>query len=103
MQLQEMENTFAVSERKEACIICLQQTVNAYNQDMGITSAFEPKDVYTGLDIEPEISLNKVHDVVFYLQTLKVPIQRNAGDGDVIAGKQIFRQRQLFRLSISLN
>jgi CxxC motif-containing protein (DUF1111 family) len=68
----------------------LQQTVNAYNQDMGITSAFEPKDVYTGLDIEPEISLNKVHDVVFYLQTLKVPIQRNTGDADVIAGKQIF-------------
>jgi CxxC motif-containing protein (DUF1111 family) len=68
----------------------LQQTVNAYNQDMGITSAFEPKDVYSGLDIEPEISLNKVHDVVFYLQTLKVPLQRNANDADMITGKQLF-------------
>lgn len=68
----------------------LQQTVNAYNQDMGITSAFEPKDVYSGLDIEPEISLNKVQDVVFYLRTLKVPVQRNTNDADVIAGKQLF-------------
>ncbi|NCI48824.1 c-type cytochrome [Sediminibacterium roseum] len=68
----------------------LQQTVNAYNQDMGITSSFEPRDVYSGVDIEPEISLNKVQDVVFYLRTLKVPIQRNANDADVIAGKQLF-------------
>jgi CxxC motif-containing protein (DUF1111 family) len=76
--------------KKGAVYNLLQQTVNAYNQDMGITSVFEPKDVYSGFDIEPEISINKVNDVVFYLQTLKTPVQRNKNDADVIAGKQLF-------------
>lgn len=76
--------------KKASVYNLLQQTVNAYNQDMGITSAFEPRDVYSGLDIEPEITLNKVQDVVFYLQTLKTPVQRNANDPAVVAGKQLF-------------
>ena len=68
----------------------LHQTVFAYNQDMGITSTFDPSDVYSLLDIDPEISDVKIRDVVFYLQTLKAPIARNQGNADVIAGKEKF-------------
>jgi CxxC motif-containing protein (DUF1111 family) len=68
----------------------LQQTAGAYNQDIGITSTYEPKDTYTGQEIDPEISSQTVLDVVFYLKTLKAPAQRNQGDAAVIAGKQLF-------------
>ena len=34
--------------KKAAAYNLLHQTVNAYNQDIGITSSFEPKDVYSG-------------------------------------------------------
>ena len=78
--------------KKAAAYILLHQTVNAYNQDMGITSVFEPKDVLSGLEIDPEVSTQTVNDVVFYLQTLKVPIQRNKNDAEVIQGKNIFIQ-----------
>jgi CxxC motif-containing protein (DUF1111 family) len=76
--------------KKASVFNLLQQTANAYNQDIGITSAFEPKDVYSGLDIDPEISTTTVNDVVFYLQTLRVPAQRNQNNADVMAGKQFF-------------
>lgn len=78
--------------KKAAAYNLLHQTVNAYNQDIGITSSFEPKDVYTGLDIDAEVSDNTVHNVVFYLQTLKAPIQRNQNDAAVLLGKNVFIQ-----------
>lgn len=78
--------------KKGATYDLLQQTVTAYNQDIGITSTFEPKDVYSGLNIDPEVSDRTVHDVVFYLKTLKEPIQRTPDDPDVVAGKQLFVQ-----------
>lgn len=68
----------------------LMQTVNAYNQDMGINSLYSPYETHSGLEVDPEISTATVHDVVFYLATLKAPIQRNVEDVNVIAGKQIF-------------
>lgn len=64
--------------KKAGAYNLLHQTVNAYNQDMGITSSYEPRDVYTGVDIEPEIGENTISDVVFYLQTLKAPVQRKS-------------------------
>ncbi len=67
-----------------------QQTVGAYNQDIGITSIFEPFDTYSGLENDPEVSTQTINDVVFYLQTLKAPIQRNQNDPDVQNGEQIF-------------
>jgi CxxC motif-containing protein (DUF1111 family) len=67
-----------------------QQTTNAYNQDIGITSVFEPYDVYSHLEIDPETSLTTINNVVFYLQTLKAPVQRNQADATVMAGKQLF-------------
>ncbi|HRN47272.1 di-heme oxidoredictase family protein [Agriterribacter sp.] len=76
--------------KKAAVYDLLQQTANAYNQDMGINSTYEPYNTYDGLEVDPEISNQTVLDVVFYLQTLKAPIQRNQNDADVIAGKQLF-------------
>ncbi len=76
--------------KKAAIYNLLHQTVFAYNQDMGIASTFDPSDVYSLLDIDPEISDVKIRDVVFYLQTLKAPIPRNQGDADVVAGKEKF-------------
>lgn len=69
----------------------LQQTANAYNQDIGITSLYEPYDTYTNQEIDPEIATQTVLDVVFYLQTLKAPIARNEGNEDVIRGKELFK------------
>ncbi len=69
--------------KKGAAYDLLQQTANAYNQDMGVNSTFEPYDTYSKLEVDPEVSNTTVHDVVFYLKTLKAPIQRNQNDGNV--------------------
>jgi len=76
--------------KKAAVYDLLQQTVNAYNQDMGVNSTYEHYSTYNGLEVDPEISNQTALDVVFYLKTLKAPIQRNQNDADVISGKQIF-------------
>ncbi|MDX2047700.1 MAG: di-heme oxidoredictase family protein, partial [Chitinophagaceae bacterium] len=76
--------------KKAAVYDLLQQTAGAYNQDIGITSSFEPRDTYTGNEIDPEVSNQTVQDVVFYLQTLKAPIQRNTDNAAVQSGKQLF-------------
>lgn len=76
--------------KKGATYDLLQQTANAYNQDMGVNSTFEPYDTYTKLEVDAEVSNTTVHDVVFYLKTLKAPIQRNQNDADVVSGKQTF-------------
>ncbi len=78
--------------KKAAAHNLLHQTVNAYNQDIGITSTFQPKDVYSGLNIDPEVSDVTIHNVVFYLQTLKAPIQRTQNDAEVMQGKNLFVQ-----------
>ena len=78
--------------KKAAVRSLMQQTVNAYNQDIGITSTYEPYDVYSGLETDPEVSIQTINDVVFYLQTLKAPIQRNQAKASVIAGKELFIQ-----------
>ncbi len=78
--------------KKAAAYNLLHQTVNAYNQDMGIASSFNPTDVYSGLDVDPEVTDLTVRNVVFYLQTLKAPIQRNQNDPQVQQGKNLFVQ-----------
>lgn len=78
--------------KKAAAYDLLHQTVTAYNQDMGITSTFEPTDVYSGLTIDPEVSDNTVRDIVAYLETLKAPIQRNKDNDKVKNGESIFTQ-----------
>lgn len=76
--------------KKASAYDLLQQTVTAYNQDIGIASIFDPIDTYSGLAIEPEIRASTIRDVVFYLETLKAPIPRNQDDPQVISGKEIF-------------
>lgn len=77
--------------KKAVSIDLLQQTTTAYNQDIGITSTFEPRDVATGLTIEPEVSDKTIRDVVFYLRTLKPPKRRNPEDQQIIQGEKIFK------------
>ncbi len=78
--------------KKAAAYDLFHQTVNAYNQDMGIVTTYEPYDTYSGSEIDPEVSNQTVIDVVAYLKMLKAPIQRNAGDQNIRAGKNIFMQ-----------
>ncbi|HLO55115.1 MAG TPA: di-heme oxidoredictase family protein [Saprospiraceae bacterium] len=78
--------------KKAAAYNLLHQTVNAYNQDMGITSTFTPHDVYSGFSIDPEISDKTVRDVVFYLQTLKAPIRRDSANPINVQGNNLFSQ-----------
>jgi len=67
----------------------LQQTAQAYNQDIGVTSTFEPFDTFSGLESDPEITNQTVHDVVFYLKTLKVPVPREE-NAEIASGKVLF-------------
>lgn len=76
--------------KKAATYDLLQQTVNAYNQDMGINSTYEHFNTYNGQDADPEVTNQTVQDVVFYLQALKAPIQRTPNDAEVQAGRQLF-------------
>ncbi|MES2376760.1 MAG: di-heme oxidoredictase family protein [Bacteroidota bacterium] len=78
--------------KKASTYNLLHQTILAYNQDMGIASSFDPSDVYTLLDTDPEISDKTIREVVFYLQTLKAPVQREPQHPDVTAGKALFSQ-----------
>ncbi len=76
---------------KKASVYDLQQqTANAYNQDMGICSNFELVDTYSGQIVDPEVSNQTINDLVFYLQTLKAPIQREQNNPDVFIGKRVF-------------
>ena len=80
--------------KKSAVYSLLQQTAGAYNQDMGITSSYEPYDTYGGLELDPEVTNQTVQDVVFYLQTLKAPPVRSQNDPDVVTGGQLFNSLQ---------
>jgi CxxC motif-containing protein (DUF1111 family) len=77
--------------KKAGALTLMHQTVNAYIQDMGITSDFHMQDLVSAQGttdnvIDPEVSASTVHQVVAYLQTLKAPIQRNKNDTAIIEG-----------------
>ncbi|HEY1032100.1 MAG TPA: di-heme oxidoredictase family protein [Flavipsychrobacter sp.] len=78
--------------KKGAAYNLLQQTAAAYNQDMGITSTYEPYDTYSNEEIDPEVSNQTIQDVVFYLRTLKAPIPRTPDNANVLTGKNLFAQ-----------
>ena len=80
--------------KKASAVDLVQQTVGAYNQDMGITSTFEPIDPYSQLSTDPEVSDQTIRDVVFYLRTLKAPIPRDDLSNEVIRGKTLFSEIQ---------
>jgi len=76
--------------KKASAYNLLQQTAQAYNEDIGICSSYELYDTHSGLEVDPEIDNQTVQDVVLYLKTLKAPAPRNTSDDDVIAGKAVF-------------
>lgn len=76
--------------KKAITLDLLHQTATAYQEDIGVTSTFELTDVYSGLTTDPEVSDQTVRDVVFYLRTLKAPIQRTPDDPVVLEGKAVF-------------
>lgn len=75
--------------KKASTYDLLQQTSQAYNQDIGITSTYEVMDTYSGVQVDPEISNQTIQDVVFYLRTLKAPVPRQQ-DEIILNGKQLF-------------
>lgn len=85
--------------RKASTYNLHQQTVQALNQDMGITTTFMPQNPMNYLEglqtfpiSEPELSDAKLNSMVFYMQALQTPIARNSQDAAVQRGKQIFVQ-----------
>lgn len=76
--------------KKAAAYDLHQQTAQAYNEDMGISSSYEVVDTHSRLPVTPEISDQTIHDVVFYLKTLKAPVAREINDNNVLQGKSLF-------------
>jgi CxxC motif-containing protein (DUF1111 family) len=86
--------------KKAGAVNLLQQTVAAYQQDIGITSDLLPEDLFnpraggraSDAVADPEVSSSTVANVVFYLKTLRAPSRREADHPDVIAGEVIFEE-----------
>lgn len=86
--------------RKATAINLLQQTVGAYLNDIGVTSEFEPIELFNpvlgnhvGDNVaDPEVSTETINNAVFYLQTLRVPSRRNENDANVLAGERVFAE-----------
>ena len=76
--------------KKAAAYDLFHQTVNAYSQDIGIASTYEPYDTYNGHEVDPEVSNQTVIDVVAYLKMLKAPVPRDPDRPDIANGKQLF-------------
>lgn len=83
--------------RKAGIAFLLQQVVNAYQQDIGITTDYLPvENAHTQASSpvrdeapDPELAAAIVNDAVFYLQTLSPPGQKD-NSSDAAAGKQLF-------------
>jgi CxxC motif-containing protein (DUF1111 family) len=86
--------------RKATSIDLLHQTVGAYKNDMGISTDFDPVDLFNpilGNQVgdnapDPELSAEVVQNVVIYLQTLRAPLRRNENDPQVQEGDRLFSQ-----------
>jgi CxxC motif-containing protein (DUF1111 family) len=78
-----------------------QQTLGAFNGDMGITSSLfshdhltEPESALIGTipsGGEPELSDVQAAKITLYMQALAVPARRNVNDADVKKGQTIFK------------
>lgn len=76
--------------KKASAVDLVHQTVNAYNQDIGVMSTYNSHDPLSGEYNDPEVTDNTILDVVFYLRTLKAPIAREEDQQEIIAGKGLF-------------
>lgn len=71
----------------------MEQTVGAFNQDMGIVTSYMPIEPYDGERGDPEASNQTVKDITFYLKTLKAPErQPTQNDIDVLLGEELFAE-----------
>lgn len=85
---------------KAAAISLLHQTVQAYHQDMGITSDFAMHDPInyqvgdsTGDRVpDPELPSSTLTAVTHYLRALRPPQRRNLDNPEVARGEAIFAQ-----------
>ena len=96
--------------KKASAISLLHQTVSAYHEDMGITSAVLPIDPVNRQvggfasdgAADPEVTSSAVEAVVFYLRTLKAPPRRVDGSADAQAGEALFSQIGCARCHITV-
>lgn len=85
--------------KKARAITLRHQTVNAYSEDMGLTTDDLLDDlVVPGIAggsgdavADPEVGSGVVSSVVFYLRTLRPPPRRGVAEADVVAGEALFR------------
>ncbi len=76
----------------------LQQTYEAFNGDMGVTSSFEPTEncagqpQHDGRNDDPEVTDLTIKNATFYTQSLAVPARRNTKKEEVIKGKKLFNE-----------
>lgn len=76
----------------------LVQSAGAYNEDMGITNPVMPVESSFGqtnsdtASAFPELSLEDLENVTFYVHTLGVPAGRDFDDPEVIRGRQLFEK-----------
>lgn len=71
----------------------MEQTIGAFNQDMGIVTSYMPIEPFDGERGDPEASNQTVKDIAFYLKTLKAPErQPTADDADVLIGEELFAE-----------
>lgn len=78
-----------------------QQTLGAFNGDMGITSSLFNQDHVTETESalmgtipsggEPELTDAQAAKITLYMQALAVPARRNANDPNVLKGKELFK------------
>lgn len=72
------------------------QSAGAFLNDMGITTPVHPIDSSAsfpqgdGKKDDPEIPMQRLDDVTFYIQTLAVPARRNIGKSNVKKGQLLF-------------
>ena len=84
--------------KKGRVVTLLQQTVQAYVEDMGVTSDLLPHDIINTQvgtlahdDVaDPEVSFSIVSRVAFYLRTLRQPPRRGIAEPEVKAGEVLF-------------
>jgi CxxC motif-containing protein (DUF1111 family) len=76
--------------KKASVYNILAQDAFAFNEDLGITSLYQPIDVYSLQVIDPEISNDVINTVSFYIRTLAPSVQRNQNNPQVQYGNQLF-------------
>ncbi len=84
--------------KKARAVTLRHQTVNAYLDDMGLTTDDHPEDlllpgVAGGVGdgvADPEVASGIVSSVTFYLRTLRPPPRRGVNDPAVLAGRDHF-------------